>query len=88
MAKKPVYSVEKFTVTVGQGVLGKDKKPFNPGIIMATSLGRPMIPGGKPVNWTSPFTFSIASLMSLLIDEKYTEITVVDEENVQFTIRK
>jgi len=94
--KKPadkVYPVQAFTVKVGKGVMAKDGvTPWAPGTIMAgAEMERPdIIEGREKLRGVmmSPYNYSVECLLGLIIADSYTHITVITEDNNQFTIVK
>tara|TARA_Y100000310_G_scaffold141149_1_gene140576 strand:- start:4011 stop:4253 length:243 start_codon:yes stop_codon:yes gene_type:complete len=64
------------TITQGTGVLGKDGTPYAPST-MHTVEGK----------WQAPAEFHIRSLIDELLTPEVDEIIVIDENNVETTIK-
>ena len=60
---------------VSKGVLSKNGTPYAAGTIHAVS-GR----------WNCPYPYSMASLCLLLVNEKITSISIIDEKNQQMDL--
>ena len=70
--------VKVMKLTVGKGVLGKDSTPYAAETIHAVNAK----------GWNVPFPYSMASLCSLLVNDVYTEISIIDDRNQKLTLTK
>ncbi len=63
---------------IGKGVLGKDSLPWAAKTIHAVNTE----------GWNMPCEYTMARLCRLIVDTKIVEITIIDDDNSEFTLTK